>query len=895
MKQKTRPVPGPRSPRKPAFWRALEERAGDPAFQEHLYNEFPSEIEAISDPVARRTFLKLMGASLALAGVTGCTRQPAETIVPYVRQPEDLIPGRPLFYATAMSLGGVATGLLVESHEGRPTKIEGNPLHPGSLGATDVFAQAAVLGLYDPDRSQTLLNLGDIRPWSAFLGTISAALTAQRPLEGAGLRILTESVNSPTLAAQIRDLLARFPSAKWHQWDPASREHVRGGAKLAFGEYVDAQYRFGQADVILSLDADVLGCGPGSIRYARDFAARRRPEQADRMNRLYAIESMPTSTGARADHRLPLKPSAIARIAREIASALGEAGKSGGRGGSGGSGRSGRSGGSGESGGAGGSGGAGASGATGGAAVVQGFSPAIAKWIDAVAEDLQAHRGSSLVVAGDGQPPAVHALAHGINQALGNVGKTVVYTQSVEAEPTNQLDSLRDLVADMNAGKVDVLVIVGGNPVYTAPADFRFAEALNKALLRVHLSLYDDETSALCHWQIPEAHFLEAWSDARGYDGTVSIVQPLIAPLYGGKSAHELLAAMSDRPERSAHDIVREFWSGSGSSRTLPVPPAKEEFDASWRRWLHDGVVPNTAFAPARVQVVPGFSPTVEPTPTTHAADDIEINFRNDPSVLDGRFANNGWLQELPKPITRLTWDNAVLVSPATAAKLRAAGSPAFQGGEHGQIITDLVELRYRARSVRGALFTVVGHPDDCVTVHLGYGRSRGGRVATGAGFNANAIRTSDALSFGAGVEIVRTFEKFSLACTQYHHLMEGRGMVRASTRDAYVRDPKSVHEGDETPPRTITLYPNYPYEGYKWGMAIDVNACIGCNACVVGCQSEYNIPVVGKDQVLRGREMHWLRVDTYYRGRADNPETYFQPVPCMQCENAPCEVVCPV
>ena len=318
MKQKTRPVPGPRSPRKPAFWRALEERAGDPAFQEHLYNEFPSEIEAISDPVARRTFLKLMGASLALAGVTGCTRQPAETIVPYVRQPEDLIPGRPLFYATAMSLGGVATGLLVESHEGRPTKIEGNPLHPGSLGATDVFAQAAVLGLYDPDRSQTLLNLGDIRPWSAFLGTISAALTAQRPLEGAGLRILTESVNSPTLAAQIRDLLARFPSAKWHQWDPASREHVRGGAKLAFGEYVDAQYRFGQADVILSLDADVLGCGPGSIRYARDFAARRRPEQADRMNRLYAIESMPTSTGARADHRLPMRPSAIEHAAREI-------------------------------------------------------------------------------------------------------------------------------------------------------------------------------------------------------------------------------------------------------------------------------------------------------------------------------------------------------------------------------------------------------------------------------------------------------------------------------------------------------------------------------------------------------------------------------------------------
>jgi molybdopterin-containing oxidoreductase family iron-sulfur binding subunit len=598
-----------------------------------------------------------------------------------------------------MSLGGVATGLLVESHEGRPTKIEGNPLHPGSLGATDVFAQAAVLGLYDPDRSQTLLNLGDIRPWSAFLGAISAALAAQRPLQGAGLRILTESVNSPTLAAQIRDLLARFPSATWHQWDPASREHARGGAKLAFGEYVDAQYRFDQADVILSLDADVLGCGPGSLRYARDFAARRRPEQADRMSRLYAIESMPSSTGARADHRLPLKPSAIAQIAREIASALDGAGRSSGASGSG---------------------------AAGGADVAQAFRPAEVKFIAAVARDLQAHRGRSLVIAGDGQPAAVHALAHGINQLLGNVGKTVVYTQSVEAEPTNQLDSLRDLVADMNAGKVDLLVIAGGNPVYTAPADFRFAEALNKVQLRVHLSLYDDETSALCHWQIPEAHFLEAWSDARGYDGTVSIVQPLIAPLYGGKSAHELLAAMSDRPERSAHDIVREFWSASSGTRpqapsaasSKPVlPPAasaaggepnvqgpqaalrppgvggqpKDPFEAEWRRWLHDGVVPDTAFAPQSTRVVESAIQSATQSaiqsairnPQSAMATGVEVSFRNDPSILDGRFANNWWLQELPKPITRLTWDNAVMASPATAAKLRAAESPAFQGGEH--------------------------------------------------------------------------------------------------------------------------------------------------------------------------------------------------------------------
>jgi molybdopterin-containing oxidoreductase family iron-sulfur binding subunit len=828
------------------FWRTLEERADDPAFREHLYNEFPSQIEAITDPVARRTFLKLMGASLALAGVTACTKQPAEKIVPYVRQPEELIPGKPLFYATAMPLGGVAAGLLVESHEGRPTKIEGNPMHPGSLGATDVFAQAAILGLYDPDRSQTLRNLGEIRPWSAFIGAMTAALTAQKPLKGAGLRILTESVSSPTLAWQIRDLLSRYPSAKWHQWDPASRDNARAGSKLAFGEFADAQYRFEQADVILALDADFLGAGPGALRYAREFAARRRPENAERMNRLYAIESMPTSTGARADHRLPARPSQIAAIAQAIAAASGTPGPKG----------------------------------PGLPGVAQGFSPAVAKWAAAVANDLQAHRGKSLVIAGDGQPAAVHALAHAMNQALGNVGKTVVYTQTAEAEPVNQLDSIRDLIADMSAGKVDLLLILGGNPVYSVPVDLTFAEAMDKVQLRAHLSLYDDETSALCQWQIPEAHFLEAWSDARAFDGTVSIVQPLIAPLYGGKSAHEILATMSEHPERSGHDLVREHWK-------------IEKDETAWRRWLHDGVMPGSAFAPKTVTVALS---ALSSQPSALPSSGLEISFRNDPSVLDGRFANNGWLQELPKPITRLTWDNAVIASPATAEKLRASQEPAFTGGEHGQVITDLVELTYRGRTVKGALFTVPGHPDECVTVHLGYGRSRGGRIAAGAGFNANAIRTSDALSFGAGLELKRTGETFPLACTQYHHLMEGRGMVRAITRDEYLRDPKLVHEGTEPPPpKMLTMYPEVKYDGYKWGMAIDVNSCIGCNACVVGCQSENNIPVIGKDQVLRGREMHWLRVDTYYRGEAANPETYFQPVPCMQCENAPCEVVCPV
>ena len=530
------------------WWRTLEERSGDPSFGERLHNEFPTllpGVEATTDPVEtvqRRSFLKAMGASLALAGVTACTRQPPERIVPYVRQPEEIVPGRPLFFATAMTLGGVATGLLVESHEGRPTKIEGNPLHPGSLGATDIFAQAAVLGLYDPDRAQTLLSLGEIRPWPRFLGAIRAVLTAQQPVQGRGLRLLTETVSSPTLAAQIRDLLARYPSARWHQWDPASRNNARAGARLAFGEYVDTQYRFDRADVVLSLDADFLGSGPGCLRYARDFVTRRRPDDAARMNRLYALEGMPTSTGSRADHRLPMRPGDIAAVAQQIAAAVGVAG------------------------------------------VVS--DPAVALprgeptrlWIAAVAKDLLDHRGASLVIAGESQPATVHALAHAINAALGNAGTTVVYTDPVEAEPTDELQSMRDLAADMSAGRVDALVILGGNPVYTAPADLQFADAMSNVPFRAHLSLYDDETSAICHWQIPEAHFLEAWSDARGYDGTVSIVQPLVAPLYGGKSAHELLAAMSDRPERSSYEIVR----GTGASNRNPAQAGSH--DKSWRR-----------------------------------------------------------------------------------------------------------------------------------------------------------------------------------------------------------------------------------------------------------------------------------------------------------------------
>jgi MoCo/4Fe-4S cofactor protein with predicted Tat translocation signal len=869
------------------YWRSLEELAGSEEFARLLQQEFPQHASEWSHSADRREFLKLMGASLALAGLSACTRQPNEAIVPYVRQPEDVVPGRPLFFATATTLAGVASGVLVESHEGRPTKIEGNPDHPASLGATDVFSQASVLSLYDPDRSQTLTHLGNIRPWPALLGAVRAGLDGQVAVQGAGLRLLTETITSPTLAGQIRDVLSAFPKARWHQYDPSGHNGGRAGTGLAFGESLNAVFQLDQAEVILTLDSDFLGCGPASLRYARDFASRRKLP-SKQMNRLYAVESTISNTGAVADHRLPLRPAEIEIFARALAHELG---------------------------------------------VLSGDAPAWpddpqspkaqrkSKWIKVVAGELQLHRGSSVIIPGDYQSAQVHALAHAINHALGNIGKTVLYTDPIEAESNNQTESLRELVGDMDAGRVTMLVILAANPVYTAPADLKFAERLQKVGLRIHLSLYEDETSALCHWHIPEAHYLESWSDARAYDGTVTILQPLIAPLYRGKTAHELVAALTDRPERSSYDIVRDYWrthwpsgvrqEGAAKTRVPSVRDQKpggreasrgsvetsrepDDFEQSWRRALHDGFIANTRLPSKSVSLRPDWHTSLTPVPRTPAsATGLDIVFRPDSTVFDGRFSNNGWLQELPKPLTKLTWDNAALVSLATADRLGLGYEISKRGGEHGEVFADVVELRYRGRMVRAPIWIQPGLPDDSVTVHLGYGRTRAGRIGTGAGFNAYALRTSEAPWFDSGLELRKTGQRLALANTQLHHDLEGRDLIRSTSFEHYRNNPgfaQHVGHGEG-----LSLYPPYEYQGYAWGMAIDLNSCIGCNACVVACQAENNIPIVGKEEVLRGREMHWLRIDRYYKGPADDPETYFQPVPCMHCENAPCEVVCPV
>ncbi len=818
----------------PEYWRSLEELAGSEEFQAMLHREFPKGASEWLDDFSRRGFLKTMGASLALAGLTGCTRMPITEIVPYVRQPENVVPGRPMFYATAFTLGGYASPILVESHLYRPTKVEGNPQHPASLGGTDVYAQASILDLYDPDRAQNITYLGDVRSWNAFMEALRGPMTAAKSLAGGGVRILTQTVSSPTLAAQIRDYLAANPMAKWHVYEAVSRDNVYEGAKMAFGEPVETRYDLSKTDVIVSLDADFLYAGfPGSARYTRDFAARRNPDA--NMNRLYVVESTPSSTGMKADHRLPIRAADVESFARALASAIG-----------------------------------------GNAGTSANGNVTDQKFVSALARDLQSRKGSSVVIAGDHQPPAVHALAHAMNQVLGNAGQTVFYTEPVDANPVNRNESLHTLVEDMRGGKVDLLLILGGNPAYDAPAELEFASALksNAVAVKVFLGSHRNETAELCQWHVPEAHYLESWSDARAYDGTVSIIQPLIEPLYGGKSAHEIITVLAGQSGFSGHDLVQAYWQKQHSG---------VDFDAFWRKSLHDGWVAGTTYAPRTV--APKMTTVAAPQSATGAG--TEINFRRDPSIYDGRFSNNGWLQELPKPLTKLTWDNCIMIGPAMAERLKLN-------------FKDVAELELNGKKVKGAVWIQAGHPDNSITVFLGYGRRNAGRIGTAQGFDVYPLRTSQAPWFADGAKLTATGETYQLASTQGYQTMETpvgeRPLVQERSLEEYKKEPKFAKEGE--PPQELTLYKppvDYSKEAYSWGMAIDLNSCVGCNNCIVACQSENNVAVVGKEQTLKGRHMHWLRVDTYYNGPRENPKGFFQPLPCMQCENAPCELVCPV
>jgi molybdopterin-containing oxidoreductase family iron-sulfur binding subunit len=829
------------------FWRSLEDLSRSDAFDEFFANEFPQQAVPLEKGVDRRDFVKLMGASVAMAGLAACQR-PAEKIIPYVNQPENIIPGKPLFFASAMTLGGVATGVLVESHFNRPTKIEGNPDHPSSLGASDVFMQAAILGLYDPDRSQVVRSYGDTVTWGDFIGAVQP-IVAGAKTNGAGLRILTQTLTSPSIGAQLQTLLAQFPGMKWHQWEPVNRDNVREGARQAFGRDVNVLYDFTKANVVVSFGSDFLREGPGHLRHARDFMSRRRVRygKTKSVNRLYAIEAGMTTTGSIADHRIGVKPSQIEEIVRALAAGLGPTPE-----------------------------------------------------LQAIIKDLQANRGASVVIAGDEQPAAVHALVHAINSQLGNLGTTVLITDPIEIAPVNQLASLQELVRDMNAGAVKALIILGGNPVFDAPADLNFAKALDQVPFRAHHSLYYDETSLRCHWHVPETHFLETWGDARGHDGTISIIQPLIAPLYNGRSTHEVLGTLIGGLDQTPYQAVRSYWFSKGAT------------EDTWRRWLHDGLIAGSALAPITVTAAaPGSSPTRNSQPATG----FEMELRHDPTIYDGRFANNGWLQELPKPQTRITWDNVMVIGPKTSEKI------GYSAKERDPLVnekeTRFADVTYRGVSMRLPIWVVPGHTEDVVTIYFGYGRGNAGKVGDGVGFNTYPFRFSDAMHGGPGARI-RISEAspriYPVACVQEHQSIDPkvvgeRGIIRSASFAEYQRNPhfaKLAHHESEPESESDSqsdsesdsqsMYKPYDYSTkHAWAMVIDSSVCTGCNGCVIACQAENNIAIVGKDQVVHERELHWLRIDRYYRGDVENPEVFHQPVPCMQCEMAPCEPVCPV
>ncbi len=667
----------------PEFWRSLEELAGKPEFKDMMHREFPKGASEWLDAVSRRGFLKLMGSSLALAGMTACTRQPLEPIVPYVRQPEDLVPGRPMFYATAFTLGGYATPLLVTSREFRPIKVEGNDRHPASQGGTDVYAQASLLDMYDPDRSQNVLYLGDISTWGTMVGTLQGPLSAQKSLGGAGIRVLSRNFSSPTLIDQMQQFQKAYPQARWHFYEPVNRDNAYAGAQMAFGQPVETTYDLSKADVIVSLDADFLSSGfPGMTRYARDFAARRDPD-SEKMARLYVIESTPSSTGAKADHRLPMQASEVESFARSLLGQLNAK-----------------------------------------PVLPVGTSAHQQKtfmFADETGTDLTRARGASVVIPGNHQPPAVHALAHAMNAALGNIGKTVFYSDPVPAFTGNHNDSLKELVADMRAGKVDLLVILGGNPVYDAPADFDFADALKNTNipLRVHLGLHNDETAELCHWHVNEAHYLEAWGDTRAYDGTVSIVQPLIAPLYNGKSVLEVTAFLAGQSQANGYEVVQNYWKAKHTGA---------DFDMWWRKSVEQGFLDGTASQAKQVSAKSGSAAAISSSAPGNG--EIEINFRHDPSIYDGQFANNGWLQECPKPMNKMTWDNPLLMSPKMADQLKVASK-------------DMVKVELNGKSLDLPVWIQAGHPDNSVTIFLGYGRRMAGRVGNEVGFDVYPLRYS--------------------------------------------------------------------------------------------------------------------------------------------------------
>jgi molybdopterin-containing oxidoreductase family iron-sulfur binding subunit len=799
------------------FWRALDELSGEPAFQAALEAEFPAAFVGVSD-LGRRQVLKAMAASLGLAGLAACSDQPDDQALPYVHQPEMVIPDRPLHYATAVAgPGGYAQPVLGTTHMGRPTKLEGLPGHPASLGAADAFTQAAVLGLYDPDRSQTPRLRGKPAHWGAFDAAMVANAARIDARQGEGLRLLTGQQTSPTFARQLAALSARWPKARWHVLEPVNDDLRSAAMQQVFGRPLDLLPRLDRAEVIVSLDDDLLGPGPAQTRNARLWSVRRRAYQAGQGDhRLFVAEPTPSLTGAVAQDRLVLAHARVGLLCQALAAPFGIA------------------------------------------AAPAGLTPREQDWAAKAAAALKAVPGRGLVAAGAGQPAAVQALGARINAAIGALGQTLLQVEPVALRPPDGGQSFAVLVADMAAGRVDTLAMLDCNPAYAAPADSGFTAALAKVRLSLHAGLHADETAALCLWHAPVEHDLETWSDARAVDGSASIIQPLVRPFYAVRSRHVILDNLQGHLDGKARDLVADTWRAAWG----------DGFDGRWNNALRRGLVDGSAAAQAPA------APRGQATPVVAPGEGLELVFRPDPGVWDGRFANNPWLQELPKPLNKVTWDNVLAVSPALARDMDLTDG-------------DLVRLTVAGRSLEAAVWITPGQARRTLTAFLGYGRRLPGQVGDGHGYDAFALRPA-AAPWAAGVSLVKAGGRRPLASTQQHQALQGYDFVRTVT-------PRQARGPKPAKPKEISFYPDKPYDSPSWGMSIDTDLCIGCNACVTACDAENNIAMVGKEQVAQGREMHWMRIDHYFEGDPEAPAEFFQPVPCMHCEQAPCEMGCPV
>ncbi len=852
------------------YWRSLNQLANNDEYKKFVEREFPENATELTDGLSRRNFLTIMGASVALAGLTAC-RKPVVKILPHSRQPEFMVPGIPMHYATVMPFKDYVSGLLVTNNEGRPTKIEGNDLHPESDGATNSFHQAALLDLYDRDRSRYVRRNGEKSDWNAFLEFASDHFSNRTQR----LLFISEANSSPTYQSLKSKALSAFANAEWVTYEPFSDENVLTGVSRAFGQKLRPVNHFDKAKVVVSLDADFMSQEDNNVQNVKRYAKSRKLNGTDSdMSRLYVVEANYSLTGSNADHRLQLKPSKVAPFLYALAAEL--------------------------------------SASVSGLNAFSGYRNEFSQhsWVAALAEDLRTNAGKSILTAGSDYSPEVHAAVAAINKALGNDGETIEYLELPHADSENQTEKFANAVRGMQNGDYDTVVMVGTNPAYTAYADLNFNSALSNVATTIHLSTHVDETSQNATWHINRAHFLEAWGDGFSYEGSLSAIQPMIAPLFDGKSEIEFLNAIIEGEDVSGHELVRNFW--------LSQPGGS---DAQWQTALHDGLVKGTRFSSRSVSIVPGFAPFIQEALSTpvQTTDDIELIIKPDPKLYDGRFANNPWLQELPDPISKITWDNVALMSANTAQKLGLADARRFGQFEH-----QTVSITAGNHTFEIVAWVLPGHADDTITVYAGYGRTKAGRVVNSyegrvgnisqetVGVDVFKARTTVNPLFTENVSVSSTGNTYEVATTQDHHSMEGRPFILEASLAEFKENPNfapqiaGVYSGqlDETEeswyttgaaPINLHNTRTFPEREPQWGMTIDLNSCIGCGVCSIACQAENNIPVVGKREVRRGREMHWIRTDRYFSGDDANPTVAHQPVPCMHCEQAPCEQVCPV